>query len=213
MLYPTELTGIAFYSIYVHEPGSLITNIAIVLVSFILYSRSQTRPLSSFQSYWSYFILCIGIGALGGMIVHGFPNLLSEKAFFILMASKNSFIAIANYFAAMAMFTLIYRKPAKLPGILFLLKSFAVIAFLFITNSFTPAVIDLSFTYFFVLIVTLRYASNREDVLSIRNAFIVALLSGPIFLLGYDLGSIMVHTQGYITYFRIDQPLVNLPGS
>ncbi len=70
---------------------------------------------------------------------------------------------------------------------LFLLKSFIVIASLFITHSFTPVVIDLSFTYIFVLIVTFRYARKREDIHLIRNAFIVALFSGPIFLLKYDL--------------------------
>ncbi len=184
MTYPTELTGQEVWGVYVHEPGSLVSNFAIAFTCLILLSLKGTKVRTESKP-WLLFITCIGIGATGGMIVHGFPTYLSELGFYLIWGIKNSFVPLANYFAAIAILGLNIRGKSK-AHILFQLKALLVIVLLFVSFDFLPAVIDLAFTYVFVLA---RCFSKNKPLGSelLKWAFILALLSGTLYLFPFRL--------------------------
>ncbi len=183
-MYPENLNGIYFNDIYVHEPGALISNAAICLVSFaLLIFMGKSR--SKFDRDWKNFILLIGLGATGGLFTHGFPTYLGETWMYIIWGVKNTLVVFANFYAGMAVVRRfekfsIYRKWL-------LAKAVVVSAALFAVYNFLPAVIDLAFTY--ILVISVLSSASIGDRASriLRSAFILALLSGVLYLVKYDV--------------------------
>lgn len=210
-MYPENLDGIYFDDIYVHEPGALISNAAICALSFVLY-LFLGKSTSRFYSDWKNFILFIGIGAFGGLFTHGFPTYLGEMGMYIMWGVKNTFVVFANFFAAMA----VVRRCEKFDFYrrLLLAKAVLVSIALFSFYSFLPAVIDLAFTY--ILVIYMLTASPATDRASrvLRGAFILAFLSGFLYLIKYDVDRLwfthkdMVHVFVLISLLLISRALV-----
>ncbi|HKK38991.1 MAG TPA: hypothetical protein VJ949_06215, partial [Cryomorphaceae bacterium] len=105
MKYPTELTGQEIGGIYIHEPGALVSNIAIALTCLIIAIANRNVKTRAAR-FWILFVICIGVGASGGVISHGFPTYLSPEQYFAVWWVKNDFILLANLFAGLAVFSL-----------------------------------------------------------------------------------------------------------
>lgn len=184
MGYPEELTGIEIAGIYVHEPGGLISNAAVCVLSislFFLLGKSVNKS----QKNWQLFILFIGLGAFGGMFTHGFPTYLGEQFFFWVWAVKNSFVPIANYFA-----TRDVLPKGKIVRYILVLKAAVVIIALFLSEKFLPAVIDLGLTYILIIYFAGKLSKTSKAYRKIRNAFILGLLSGTLYIFKYDLDAL-----------------------
>lgn len=197
MKYPTDLTGIEIGGIYIHEPGGLLSNVAVCVLSFLIV-LSIGKTQNAFQKNWKAFILCIGIGAFGGSFTHGFPTYLGEHLFFWVWAVKNSFVPLANYFASKDVL-----PNLKWIRIILIAKMFAIILALFITGKFLPAVIDLSITYILVIIFANRLIRPSNSYSIIRNAFILALLSGTLFIIKYDVNELWFTHKDMVHVFII----------
>lgn len=210
-MYPEKLDGIYFNDIYIHEPGALISNAAICVLSFALFSYLG-KSHSQFYTDWKNFILMIGIGALGGIFTHGFPTYLGETGMYLLWGIKNSIVVFANFFAAMAVvrrcenFDLFRR--------LLFIKAILVSCALFIFYNFLPAVLDLAFTYIFVIYMLSTSVSIDRGSRILRGAFILAFLSGFLYLVKYDVDRLwfthkdMVHVFVLFSLLLITRALV-----
>lgn len=210
-MYPEKLDGIYFNDIYIHEPGALISNAAIFALSFALFMYLG-KLHSRFCSDWKNFILLIGVGALGGIFTHGFPTYLGENGMYLLWGIKNSSVVFANFFAAMAVirrcenFNLFRR--------LLLIKAILVSSALFYFYNFLPAVLDLAFTYIFVIYMLSASVSIDRASRILRGAFILALLSGFLYLVKYDVDRLwfthkdMVHVFVLLSLLLIYRALV-----
>lgn len=184
MEYPIELKGIEIAGIYIHEPGGLISNLSLCILSFILI-LSIGKPENSIQRNWKFFILFIGVGALGGSFTHGFPTYLGEQLFFWVWAIKNSFVPIANYFASKDVL-----PQKKWIHAILILKVPVVILALFLSGKFLPVVIDLAITYLVVIYFSNKLIVENRAYIYMRNAFILGLASGFLYIVKYDLNDL-----------------------
>lgn len=112
-MYPTTFPGITLSGIYIHEPGGLITDLLIAVVSLWLVIRLK-KPNDLFDKYWTLFIAMIGLGAAGGVLVHGIPTVLGPKLFYIIWVAKNVFIPIGNLFASYIILSTLFPQKIKL---------------------------------------------------------------------------------------------------
>lgn len=184
MKYPTVLDGKEVFGIYVHEPGSLVSNFAIASVSFFLVWK-YSNVKGFYAKSWLYFILCIGLGATGGMVIHGFPTLLTPEEYFFLWGGKNSFIPLANFFASLAVLAPKFKSRTEL-SLLLGFKALVVSSLIFITYDFLPAVVDLAITYILVISMTAR-SDSVPGSRYLRRAFVLALISGFLYLFPFKL--------------------------
>lgn len=197
MQYPTELTGVEIGGVYIHEPGGMISNIAVCVISFYFYIRLNDAE-SSFERSWRNFILCIGIGSLGGTFTHGLPTYLGPTLFFWLWWVKNSFVPLANFYAVRDFFS-----GNKFVRATLIAKILVVIIALFLTESFLPAIIDLALTYILVIVFSLRKKSEFGPYRTIASAFILALLSGTLYLIKYDIDPLWFTHKDMVHVFVI----------
>jgi hypothetical protein len=185
-LYPEVFNGITLGGVYIHEPGALISNILIALLSLVLVMAIK-KPLDPFQKYWTLFIAFIGCSALGGVLTHGFPQVLGQEGFYYTWAIKNTFIPAANFCAGYITLAIaLPRWRTQLQRFL-LAKAILISILLFYYYNFIPAVIDLGFTYILVLVFARRLRKTNGNFHPIFLAFLVALLSGPLYLIKYDI--------------------------
>jgi len=182
--YPTELTGQEFGGIYIHEPGALLSNIAIAITCFFI-AWANRNVKTRAARFWVLFVICIGLGATGGTISHGFPTYLSPEHYFAVWWVKNDFILLANLFAGLAVFSLTEVSRRKLTVILGFKFLLAVIL-LFVLFDFLPAVIDLALTYIAIIAITWS-RTDIPGVRSLKQSFIIALVSGVFYLFPFSL--------------------------
>jgi hypothetical protein len=183
-MYPTEFDGTLIGGIYVHEPGALLSNFAIALTCLVVLVL-QRKARGFHAKMWLLFVACIGLGATGGMVVHGFPRLLEPREFFLLWWVKNSFVPLANYFASYAV--LFYRVGASpVLRIALVLKVVFISVLLYLAYNFLPAVVDLALTYLVVVACTLK-PSNIPGRVFLLRAFGLALISGVLYLFPFSL--------------------------
>lgn len=197
MDYPTHLSGVEIAGVYVHEPGGFISNVAVCITSFILVYLIG-KPENGMQKNWKLFILFIGLGAFGGSFTHGLPTYLGEKLFFWVWAIKNSFVPVANYFAALDVL-----PKKKWIRIVLAIKAALVIGALFISAKFLPAVADLGLTYLMVIYFAHRLINKNSAYRYIRNAFIIGLLSGSFYIIKYDLDRLWFTHKDMVHVFVI----------
>ena len=183
MEYPIKFDGQEVFGIYIHEPGPLVSNFAIATTCFIVALRFWNVK-GYYARSWLLFVLFIGMGATGGMVVHGFPQALSPKQFYFTWAVKNSFVPVANFFAARAVLSPRIGSVSKLHIILGV-KAAIVSILLFLTYQFTPAVVDLVLTYFLVLGTTWK-KGVVPGARYLRRAFLIALGSGFLYLFPFN---------------------------
>jgi hypothetical protein len=197
MDYPIDLSGVEIGGVYIHEPGGFISNVAVCLTSFLLVYLIG-RPENSFQKNWKLFILFIGLGAFGGSFTHGLPTYLGENLFFYVWAIKNSFVPVANYFAS----TDVLPKNKWIRPVL-IIKATIVISALYLTGKFLPAVVDLGLTYLIVIFFAQRLSIQNKGYRFIRNAFIVGLLSGSLYIVKYDIDQLWFTHKDMVHVFVI----------
>jgi hypothetical protein len=182
--YPTQLTGQEIGGIYIHEPGALVSNIAIALTCFtiaIFYRNVKKRE----SRFWVLFIISLGVAATGGVLSHGFPTYLTPEEYFAVWWVKNDFVLLANLFSSLAIFSLTAFPIRKLTYVL--IAKFILAAFLlFIAFDFLPAVFDLAITYIAILIITWN-KTEKAGVKYIKQSFLIALISGFFYLFPFTL--------------------------
>jgi hypothetical protein len=182
--YPTELTGQEIAGIYIHEPGVLLSNVAIVITCFAIaiVNRNVKGRASRF---WVLFTICLGVAATGGVISHGFPTYLSPEEYFAVWWVKNDFVLLANLYAGLAVFSLTDLPPRKL-AIILVIKFILSALLLFVLYDFLPAVVDLALTYIAILVITWNRTEMR-GVKYLKQSFLIALVSGAFYLFPFSL--------------------------
>jgi hypothetical protein len=199
-MYPVELNGIYVAGIYVHEPSGLISNFLMAVVG--IWCFVQLRELrGSLEQNFGRFLLFLGLASVGGLFTHGFPLLLGETGFFWLWWLKNALVPIANSFATLAIFTVLYPRYSKEMVIGLIVKSILVIGLLFQLYSFLPAVLDLAVTYVFVLVLSIKAIGSVAGALKFRNAFLIAILSGSLYLVKYDIHPLWLNHKDIVHVF------------
>lgn len=188
-MYPVSFTGITVYGVYIHEPGGFITDLLIGVVCLGLLLKLP-KPKDLFQRNWMLFIAMIGIGGVGGALVHGIPTVLGETLFYWMWVLKNVFIPFANYYAAYLVLFQLFPKRIKMLDIILWVKLIAVNIIMAYTYSFLPVVIDIAITYILVIWLSSRLIGQLSAYKNIRSAFIVAFLSGLLFLTKYDIAPV-----------------------
>ncbi len=185
-MYPVSFTGITVYGVYIHEPGGFITDLLIGLVCLgLLLKLPNSKDL--FQRNWTLFIAMIGIGGVGGALVHGIPTVLGETLFYWMWVLKNIFIPIANYYAAYLVLLQMFPAKIKLLNTILLVKLVSINLIMAYTYSFLPVVIDIAITYILVIWLSSKLIEQLPAYKNIRAAFIVAFLSGLLYLTKYDI--------------------------
>lgn len=183
MRYPTELTGQEILGVYIHEPGALVSNVAISLTCFIIAIANRNVKIRS-SRLWVLFVICIGVAATGGMISHGFPTYLSREQYFAVWWLKNDFVLLGNLFAGLAVFSMTSVSPRNLTWIL-IAKFITGATLLFFLFDFLPAVIDLALTYSAILIITWNKTEIRNAKI-LKQSFLIALFSGVFYLFPFN---------------------------
>ena len=212
-MYPEVFSGITVSGIYIHEPGGLITDLLIAIVCLTVLLKLP-RLKDTFQKYWALFIAMIGLGGVGGALVHGFPTVLGESLFYWMWALKNVFLPIGNYFAAYVILSVAFPAKMRWLNILIVIKMVVANAFMFYSYSFLPIVIDIALTYFLVISLSIRLMKIIPAYKQIRNAFLVAFFSGFLYLLKYDIDPVwfshkdMVHVFVLISVYLIYKAII-----
>lgn len=212
-MYPEVFSGITVSGIYIHEPGGLITDLLIAIVCLTVLLKLP-RLKDTFQKYWALFIAMIGLGGVGGALVHGFPTVLGESLFYWMWALKNVFLPIGNYFAAYVILSVAFPAKMRWLNILIVIKMVVANAFMFYSYSFMPIVIDIALTYFLVISLSIRLMKIIPAYKQIRNAFLVAFFSGFLYLLKYDIDPVwfshkdMVHVFVLISVYLIYKAII-----
>jgi len=199
-MYPEVLSGITVSGIYINEPGGLITDLMIGILCLILLLKLPP-PRDAFQKYWALFIAMIGLGGIGGALVHGFPTVLGSSLFYWMWSLKNVFLPIGNYFAAFVMLSVAFPSMIRKLNILLIIKLVVANAFMFYTYSFLPIVIDIALTYFLVIWLSIRLMRIIPAYKQIRNAFLVVLFSGVLYLVKYDIDPIWFSHKDLVHVF------------
>lgn len=207
-MYPEIFDGLTFSGVYVHEPWALLSNFAVAFTAWFLFFRVGNAG-NEFGILWRLFILFIGLGATGGIFVHGFPTYLGPENFYLLWAVKNSCIPIANLFAGVSVLRPFAGRHGTLIRTIFILKALAVIFGLFALYRFTPAVVDLAVTYLLVIVFAYRLKRTNPAARPVFAAFVLAFLSGFLYIFKWDFHPLwfshkdMVHVFVVISLFLI----------
>jgi hypothetical protein len=218
-LYPKEFNGFSMGDIYIHEPGGMISNILVMGFS-LWFAIKLISPRSEYGRNWRNFYFCLSFGTLGGAVIHGLPHLLSEPVFYYIWAVKNSFVPIANFFAMMSLVQILAKKGVGFWRQMLALKCALSIISLWWFYSFLPAVIDLAITYLLIIAIT----SKNDQIAgfkTLRTSFIIAVLSGTLYIVKYDLDPLwfthkdMVHIfvliNLYLVYRSVNEYNKSLP--
>ncbi len=199
-MYPTDLNGIYFNGIYIHEPMGLLTNfiMAVAGIALFLKLRSSEHGLIN---QMAYFLLFLGLASVGGIFTHGFPTYLGETGFFWLWSLKNTMVPIANYFAVMGLISALNPERASRLKPWMGVKIIAVSSLLVMTFSFLPAVIDLAFTYILALTLCMRARKFLPGAIAFRNAFAIAILSGTFYVVRWDIHPLWMNHKDIVHLF------------
>lgn len=212
-MYPEVFSGITVSGIYIHEPGGLITDMLIAILCLVLLLRLHVLK-DSFQKYWALFIAMIGLGGVGGALVHGFPTVLGESLFYWMWALKNVFLPLGNYFAAYVILKAAFPSQMHWLHWLIVIKMLAANVFMFYTYSFLPIVIDIALTYILVIWLSAGLSKKIAAYRYIRNAFLVAFFSGFLYILKYDIDPVwfshkdLVHVFVLISIYMIYKAII-----
>lgn len=184
-MYPEAFDGLTIGGVYVHEPGALISNIAVAFTGWLIYFNTPGIG-TAYARFWRRFVLFIACGATGGSVVHGFPHLLGPDGLYAIWGLKNACVPVANLFAALAVFRLASSVKPSVAN-LFRLKAVLVIAAMFAFYSFLPVAIDLAITYLVVLGITYGKRRTYPPADPIFRGFLIAFLSGFLYVIRYDV--------------------------
>lgn len=199
-MYPVEMNGVYLDGMYIHEPSGLISNFLMAVLGVFCFVK--LRPFGNdLQRYFGLFLMFLGLASVGGIFTHGFPTLLGERLFFWIWLLKNALVPLANYFAAMAIISAVYPGLVRGFKIFLTFKAFAVVILLYLTYSFMPAVIDLAVTYIFVLVLSIQAIGRVGGAVWFRNAFLVAILSGTLYLVKYDIDPLWLNHKDIVHVF------------
>lgn len=201
-MYPTTFPGITFHGIYIHEPGGLITDFLIALACLICLIKLP-RAHDPFEKYWKLFIAMIGLGALGGMLVHGIPTVLGPRNFYTIWVLKNIFIPVGNVYASYIVLITLYPRQRKTIEWLLWAKAGLACAAMIITYSFTPIVVDLGITYVLILSLSQNLKTRSDAYRLIQIAFIIAFLSGFLFIFKVDIDPLWFSHKDIVHIFVI----------
>lgn len=193
-MYPVDNSGLFFGSVYIHEPGGLVTNLLILILSVFLVAKMRHLH-GSWIVKWRLFLTCLGIASFGGIFTHGLPLLFSKEEFYLVWGIKNSFVPMGNFFASVALFPYAARACIRLKGrsalrlwsILFAAKAVVVVFLLFYTRTFSPAVVDLAVTYILAIGATAGMRSIIPGASLLLLAFLTAFFSGFMYLTYWHL--------------------------
>ncbi len=181
-MYPKDLTGTEFNGVYIHEPGSVLSNLLIVLVCLLLLFRLKSN-VSVFAKDWKAFIALLGLAAFGGMFSHGIPTYLGPTGFYIVWALKGILVPLANVYAIKGTLSAEqYRKYKRLIWIKAVLASIA----LCVVYNFVPAIVDLLLSYIIVMVVSFKKKEAKKYAW-IYYSFLFAFLTGLLFPFKIDI--------------------------
>lgn len=174
----TEIMGIT-----VHEPGSIISNLVLVVICVICFFIIRKRGTDPVYRNWALFMLGMAISAFGGIITHGFPASMPIKALWALWAFKNAFINLGSYYGEVAsMHGLPYEKKAWIKPVL-IAKGVAAVILTSISQNFLPTIIDISTSYIFILTMSgMAAKKNIPGARQVLIAFSIMFLTGFLFL-------------------------------
>lgn len=199
-MYPVDLNGVYLHGIYIHEPSGLISNFLMAI--FGIYCFVNLRPFRNhLQRHYALFLLFLGLASVGGIFTHGFPTHLGEQLFFWAWFLKNSLVPVANYFAAMAIIPALYPESLRGYKPFFIGKAIVVVILLYVFYSFLPAVADLAVTYIFALILSIKAIGKVAGAVQFRNAFVIAILSGTLYLVKYDIDPLWLNHKDIVHVF------------
>lgn len=201
-MYPTSFPGIIVSGVYIHEPGSLLTDLLIAILCLVLYFRIG-KPSNSFEKYWRLFIAMIGIGALGGVLVHGIPTVLGPRIYSLVWNLKNIFIPIGNVFALYIMLVEMFPQKRHIIEWGLWTKAGAACAAMIVMHSFTPIIIDLGCTYILVIGISNRLKKRSSAYRMIQYAFLIAFFSGFLFLFKVGIDKLWFSHNDVIHIFVI----------
>jgi hypothetical protein len=185
-MYPNVFDGLTLAGLYVHEPGGALTNILLAILGFYLIYR-MSRKITPFGKYWRYFILMLALASTGGILTHGFPQLLGPNWFFVIWSAKNAFVPIGNYLATLAFIFALFPERAEKLRWLFAAKALLIIVSAMVLYSFTPIAIDLGATYIMIFALSQKHIHTMPGARHFRNAFAVAILSGISYIMKFDI--------------------------
>lgn len=174
--------------------------IAIFCLIFLL---RLPPPKDAFQKYWSLFIAMIGLGALGGALVHGFPTVLGQELFYWMWALKNVFIPVGNYFASFLMLKTLFPQKMKSIKPLLIAKMIIINVIMFISYSFLPIVIDIAITYILVIALSGKLIPQVKAYKPIRFSFLIAFFSGFLYVFKIDIDEVWFSHKDLIHVFVI----------
>ncbi len=201
-MYPKAFNGITFLDVYIHEPGGLITDSAIAFLCLYLCWKVG-RPRDSFQKYWLLFIAFVGLGGLGGALVHGFPTVLGEELFYWMWVLKNIFLPAANLSASYIVLVTVFPEKGKQLKVALWAKFFLANVLMAYTYSFLPIVVDLAITYVLLIYFCFKLKEKIKPYSKIFYAFIVAFLSGFLFIIKYDIDPIWFSHKDMVHVFAL----------
>jgi hypothetical protein len=199
-MYPQALTGITINEIYVHEPGSVISNIVLTLFClFILVKIGRSE--NDFQHNWKMFLVFLGLGAFGGIFSHGFPTYFGETGFFWLWAVKGAFIPVANRYAILGVKRT--QNISKIVKRVLAIKAILAIALSVYFYNFLPIAIDLMVTYIIVLVYSFKQKNENGAYRLIFASFVFALVTGLIYPFKLDIDPIWFTHKDLAHYFAL----------
>ncbi len=202
-MYPKELTGLFVGDLYIHEPGSAITNLLIALFA-LHFSRKLWRQRGRQARLWLCFIAGVGLAAFGGIFTHGVPLELGKTGFYWLWSVKNFCLLIANYAAAVALWRIARPRGSAVFLHVFLTLKLAVGAWLMMYSfKFTPVVFDIGFTYIAALLITYRSKVEYDDTALLFKAFTIAFLSGLLYLLPWHIHPTWLNNNDLVHIFAL----------
>lgn len=170
-----------------HEPGGVLTNfILLVIGTYVCLSLRHRSDV--YARYWSRFVLLLSLASAGGLVTHGFPQVLSPNGFFLLWWAKNALIPLACTYALYGALALRpgFRQIGALPAIAALAKAAVVMALMAYFYSFNPVAADLGITYFVVIGLAWPYRAVHPGARLLVWAFAVAVAGSISFIIKYD---------------------------
>lgn len=199
-MYPKVFNGITFDGIYIHEPGSVISNLILTLFCiFILVKIGKSE--NAFQHNWKMFLIFLGLGAFGGIFTHGIPTYLGETGFYWVWAIKGAFIPIANTYAILGVKRKLHlSKQVKL---LLVLKASTAIVLAVYFYSFLPIVFDLLVTYIAVLVLSFKQKSENGAFYFIFASFVFAFVTGVLYPFKLDIDPLWFNHKDLAHYFAL----------
>ncbi len=197
-MYPSELTGLEFSGVYIHEPGSVLSNLLIVIACILFLAK--LKPIQTqFAKNWKLFIGILGLAAFGGMISHGIPTYLGRTGFYIVWALKGILVPLANVYAIKG--ALSSEQNSKYGRLIWIKVILASIALCVVYN-FVPAIVDLLISYIVILIVSFK-KKDMKQYAWIYYSFLFAFLTGLLFPFKVDIDPIWFNHKDLAHLFAV----------